>query len=669
MDYQLGDHICRDASFSSPGSKSQKHSHEDDSTKMSKKLKEDISDKTAYFNCRQEVNVLSQNCAQNLEDCSNLLEESTVRNDSKSHELSGSSNGDSLPKMEAELDDAPQTTHFITGKNSPQSYIQSQEIGLLQPNHLKSASNQSVSLCTPDNFEASSKKNSEAQNLQPNRKGFWEALKVHIERPHILNRRLCGVVDIWWGCTSCCSRPEQPGSTSASVGSMQNLLCNGQEVESSDQMKVSLGDALFDIARSTWSVLNSNRDSDLPLGTEISISNTLLRSDLKLTALERKVITDLQERGFKVFDGKEPLVETCTALGSGNESCYVVVRRVLPKLQERYASVTEVIIMDGRSKNCCFLSEVTVPPLLPARPYVINCRDCPLTATDSSIECSTAGSAVQSAALPHSDVTAANNAGDDGTATPDAVCGGNDGTATPGAGCGGDGTVGTAASSDVAADAASETVNDSSCECQKSSFQQLSMNPSGFFQCSFIAGICENTTGDASKGDGRVWLEGTVLPRLQKWALPRKSQEPRTRSLQLIDLQAYGVMYHKLKSKYAAHFIQSWSERTDPKKFVHEDIGIATYLLLLWSELSRPQRFVDLGCGNGLLVYILTKEGHVGAGYDIKRRNIWHERFSDIDLQVGQSFLLDVSVPCARLHRKFAHVGVPRRLNPARGIE
>ena len=64
---------------------------------------------------------------------------------------------------------------------------------------------------------------------------------------------------------------------------------------------------------------------------------------------------------------------------------------------------------------------------------------------------------------------------------------------------------------------------------------------------------------------------------------------------------------------------QSWTESTDPRKFVYEDISIAAYLIVLWEDelkqqtqsttTSRKQSFVDLGCGNGLLVYLLTKEG------------------------------------------------------------
>lgn len=32
-----------------------------------------------------------------------------------------------------------------------------------------------------------------------NRAQFWGAVGIFIEKPHILNRRLCGVADLWWG--------------------------------------------------------------------------------------------------------------------------------------------------------------------------------------------------------------------------------------------------------------------------------------------------------------------------------------------------------------------------------------------------------------------------------------------------------------------------------------
>jgi len=64
-----------------------------------------------------------------------------------------------------------------------------------------------------------------------------------------------------------------------------------------------------------------------------------------------------------------------------------------------------------------------------------------------------------------------------------------------------------------------------------------------------------------------------------------------------------------------------WTEVTDPKKHVHKDIAIATYLMLLWNE-TKP-KFVDMGCGNGLLVHILNSEGYRGIGLDVRSRKMW----------------------------------------------
>lgn len=41
------------------------------------------------------------------------------------------------------------------------------------------------------------------------------------------------------------------------------------------------------------------------------------------------------------------------------------------------------------------------------------------------------------------------------------------------------------------------------------------------------------------------------------------------------------------------------------------------------NETDQLQSFVDLGCGNGLLVYILSSEGHSGYGIDLRKRGIW----------------------------------------------
>lgn len=58
-------------------------------------------------------------------------------------------------------------------------------------------------------------------------------------------------------------------------------------------------------------------------------------------------------------------------------------------------------------------------------------------------------------------------------------------------------------------------------------------------------------------------------------------------------------------------------------------MAIASYLIVLWKQererqqTAELQSFADLGCGNGLLVYILSSEGHTGYGIDVRKRGIW----------------------------------------------
>jgi tRNASer (uridine44-2'-O)-methyltransferase len=89
-----------------------------------------------------------------------------------------------------------------------------------------------------------------------------------------------------------------------------------------------------------------------------------------------------------------------------------------------------------------------------------------------------------------------------------------------------------------------------------------------------------------------------------------------------------------------------------------QDIGIATFLMLLWKDTYGPETsppdpapvaapntpdaqapppdaepwrrwprppggFVDLGCGNGLLTHILISEGYAGYGFDLRARTSW----------------------------------------------
>ncbi|UZJ51878.1 hypothetical protein CBS101457_001198 [Exobasidium rhododendri] len=96
----------------------------------------------------------------------------------------------------------------------------------------------------------------------------------------------------------------------------------------------------------------------------------------------------------------------------------------------------------------------------------------------------------------------------------------------------------------------------------------------------------------------------------------------------LVPREEYMDLYILLKEKYAGIVIKSWVESTDPKKHVFEDIGIAAFIILLWKETERsggsmPTSFVDVGCGNGLLVYLLNAEGYKGFGFDLQLRKSW----------------------------------------------
>jgi tRNASer (uridine44-2'-O)-methyltransferase len=84
--------------------------------------------------------------------------------------------------------------------------------------------------------------------------------------------------------------------------------------------------------------------------------------------------------------------------------------------------------------------------------------------------------------------------------------------------------------------------------------------------------------------------------------------------------------YTGLKQKYARDLIKSWAEVTDPVKHVFEDLCIAAFLIELWADMYSQEPFpgfVDIGCGNGLLVHILNREGFAGWGFDARSRKSW----------------------------------------------
>ncbi|KAG9118963.1 tRNA(Ser) Um(44) 2'-O-methyltransferase [Ceratobasidium sp. 392] len=111
----------------------------------------------------------------------------------------------------------------------------------------------------------------------------------------------------------------------------------------------------------------------------------------------------------------------------------------------------------------------------------------------------------------------------------------------------------------------------------------------------------------------------------------------------LVDKAEFQDLYLKMKEMHGG-LVETWQEATDPSKHVFEDIGIATFLMLLWkgtyqdskppsqrtddrfpwSHYPRPPGgFRDIGCGNGLLTHILVASGYHGIGIDLRARKSW----------------------------------------------
>lgn len=136
-----------------------------------------------------------------------------------------------------------------------------------------------------------------------------------------------------------------------------------------------------------------------------------------------------------------------------------------------------------------------------------------------------------------------------------------------------------------------------------------------------------------------AWLREELLPKLARWAVENRKSEFKS-TLSLVSVLHYSRLYQELKEKYR-DMVKVWPEVTDPEKFVYEDVAIATYLLILWEDerakrgVTTKQSFVDLGCGNGLLVHILSSEGHPGRGIDVRRRKIWDMYGPQTQLEEG----------------------------------
>lgn len=111
---------------------------------------------------------------------------------------------------------------------------------------------------------------------------------------------------------------------------------------------------------------------------------------------------------------------------------------------------------------------------------------------------------------------------------------------------------------------------------------------------------------------------------------------------QLISQERVQNTYTELKRTHAKRLCDNWVEKTEPSKHVFEDLSIAAFLIELWKDMygdpdnsaaasehshgqisTRFPGFVDIGCGNGVLVDILLREGYAGWGFDAHKRKTW----------------------------------------------
>ncbi|GAO47876.1 DUF1613-domain-containing protein [Saitoella complicata NRRL Y-17804] len=148
-----------------------------------------------------------------------------------------------------------------------------------------------------------------------------------------------------------------------------------------------------------------------------------------------------------------------------------------------------------------------------------------------------------------------------------------------------------------------------------------------------------------------------LLRTIHKHSLGRQNgYQKRVHHDLLVPRSLFQDTYLTLKSRHAKHLFENWVERTDPKKHVFEDLGIAAFLGGLWTEIygrgdlasaKERVRFVDVGCGNGVLTHILLEEGWRGYGFDARRRKTWAVLGETAQANLREAILIPHLIPGA----------------------
>ncbi|CCH60774.1 hypothetical protein TBLA_0D02710 [Henningerozyma blattae CBS 6284] len=149
--------------------------------------------------------------------------------------------------------------------------------------------------------------------------------------------------------------------------------------------------------------------------------------------------------------------------------------------------------------------------------------------------------------------------------------------------------------------------------------------------------------------------------------------EKRVTHDQIISKVVFQNRYVQLKKKYSKFLVDSWVESTDPKKHVFEDISIAAFLIELWIKIygtnfREKMQFRDLGCGNGVLVYILISEGVNGVGTDARRRKSWSIYPSNVQASLTEQVIVPALLlrPYPTLHQMYPNIDYNSNVFPVK---
>ncbi|KAJ1969951.1 tRNA(Ser) Um(44) 2'-O-methyltransferase [Dispira parvispora] len=116
------------------------------------------------------------------------------------------------------------------------------------------------------------------------------------------------------------------------------------------------------------------------------------------------------------------------------------------------------------------------------------------------------------------------------------------------------------------------------------------------------------------------WSE--ILKKMYKWSISTVlGYRKRAQHDVTVPKSQYFKRYATLKTRYGAMWVERWPEKTDARKFVFEDIAIATWLLCLWDGRSS--------------------ENQSGFGIDQSARKVWELYGSGPQLQARTLYPVD----------------------------